>query len=130
MANQETETSGTAKLLTIGSTPIPGINNYSVTLEDIDSENTQRDETGTLHREPLRKNVMKIAITAVIPSEKVEAVSQAISPDTFEAEVYCPMHPDAAGGYVTGTFYISRKTIQLLSFSGGYWTVSFNAVEV
>lgn len=129
MANTET-TAGPAKLFTIGSTPIPGINGYRVDLEDIDTENTNRDETGKLHREVLRKSVMKIALSAVIPTQEVENICSLISETTFEASVYCPLHPDAAGGYTTGTFYVSKKSIQLLSYSNGYWTISFNAVEV
>lgn len=130
MANQTTGPSETAKLLTIGSTPIPGINGYKVDLEDIDSEETQRDETGTMHRKPLRKNVMKIAISAVVPSAQVGEISALISKDTFEASVYCPLHPDASSGYKSGTFYVTKKGAQLLSFNEGYWTISFNAVEV
>ncbi len=127
---QTTETSGTAKLITIGSTPIPGINGYNVTLEDIDSEETQRDETGTMHRKPLRKNVMKIAVSAVIPTSQVKAIAALISEDTFDASVYCPLHPDASSGYISSTFYVTKKGAQLLSYKEGYWTISFNAVEV
>lgn len=120
----------TAKLLIVDGEPLPGINYFKVDLEDIDSENTNRDEEGTLHRQPLRKNVMKVAITAIIPSDKIAIISKKISEDTFEGSVFCPLHPDAKNNYMTGMFYISRKSIQLLSFREGYWTLSFNAVEV
>ena len=129
MAETET-TEGAARLFIIGGTPIPGINGFRVDLEDIDTENTNRDETGKLHRDVLRKSVMKLAISAVVPTAEVERICGLIKETTFEASVYCPLHPDAAGGYATGVFYVSKKSIQLLSYSNGYWTISFNAVEV
>ena len=50
-------------IITIGSTELPAPVEYTVTLQDIDSENTRRTEAGILTRDRVRAGVYKILAT-------------------------------------------------------------------
>lgn len=121
-----------AKLLKIGDKYVVGIAKYHVDMEDIDSEETTRDETGEMHRKPLRKKVKKLSVTCTQDDDEVLSVATLVEDDTFEATLFCPGDPSASDFYVTSTFYVTKISIDLMRFrdNKGVWSVSFNAVEV
>lgn len=121
-----------SKLIKIGDKYIPGITKYKIDMEDLDGEGSGRSETGIAHREVVRKKVKKLFVTCSQDDEEVLEVAELIKGDTVEMTVFCPGDETAENFYKTSTFYITKLSIDLVTLSDdeGWWTVSFNAVEV
>lgn len=121
-----------SRLLTVNGKRVPGIQKYNISMEDIDTEETQRDENGTMHRKVLRKKVKKLTVTCAHDDPEILEVATLVQDDTFEAEVFCPGDPKATDYYITTTFYVSKIVVDLIRFKDGKgtWSVSFSAVEV
>ncbi len=77
-------------LIKIGSTPLPDPVEYSVSLQDIDSENTRRTETGTLKRDRVRAGVYKIQVAWKVTKTQLKTITDAISPAQFSVTFFDP----------------------------------------
>ncbi len=120
-----------AKLVKIGDAWLPGISAYRIDLEDIDSADTARSETGKMQRSVLRKKVKKLSLTLAVTRDELAEIAKLVAEDTAEMQVYCPADPDAKDGFVTSEFYVSKISADMITLSGkNYWRLNFNAVEV
>lgn len=110
---------------------LPKISSYSISLEDIDSEDTTRSESGKLIRKRLREKVIKLSITHIADADTIAAIAQKIGDTTVELTVLCPASPNASDGFVDSEFYVSKITTEMISLQGkSWWKVSYNAIEV
>lgn len=121
-----------AKIIKIGNTWLPGIATYKIDMEDIDGEGTSRSETGTMHRERLRKKVKKLFVTCTNDDPEVLGVADMVKDDTVEMTVLCPGDIEAEGYYRTSAFYVTKISTELVHLGENrrIWSVSFNAIEV
>lgn len=121
----------TAQIIQAGGTWLPGISAYSISLEDIDSEDTTRSESGKMIRRRLRAKVLKLSVTHIVDMDKMVTITEKIGETTVELKVYCPARSDAVSGYVTATFYVSKITTRMIVLQDkSWWEVSYNAIEV
>lgn len=121
----------TAHIIQAGGTWLPGISSYSISLEDIDSEDTTRSESGKMIRRRLRAKVIKLSVTHLVDMDKMAAIAEKIGETTVELKVYCPARSDAVNGYVTANFYVSKVTTRMIVLQEkSWWEVSYNAIEV
>lgn len=106
--------------------PLPLADGYSVSLSDLDSENTNRGEDGVMFRERIRAGVYKVAYQAQVETSELEQILSLISSDKFTVSFYF-------GRMVTATMYAGDKSINLVSCDlekdTSYWSVSFNLIE-
>ena len=66
-------------MLKIGDTDMPEPAKYNVTLQDIDSENTRRTESGVLTRDRVRGGVYKIQVTWNVNDSDLKKITSAIA---------------------------------------------------
>src|SRR5690554_58142 len=77
-------------LITIGSTELPAPVEYSVSLQDIDSENTRRTEAGILTLDRVRAGVYKIQVAWKVTKTQLKTITDAISPAKFSVTFFDP----------------------------------------
>ncbi len=77
-------------LIKIGTIDLPSPVEYSVSLQDIDSENTRRTETGELTRDRVRAGVYKIQATWKVTKTQLETITDAISSAKFSVTFFDP----------------------------------------
>lgn len=116
-------------ILNIGGNWLPGIREYNVTLEDIDSEDSERDEEGVFHRKRLRSNVYHADVTHIVQQSDLEDIIDAVkTDDTVTVE--------ALGKEGSFEAYVSKLTSQLVLYEGqggaveSWWQVNYTLVEV
>ena len=124
-----------AHILQVGDTWICGINKYRVSAEDIDGEGTTRDETGTMHRDVLRKRVKKLAVSCIQDSTEILETAKLLQDDIIEMNCFCPADPNAVDYLSKGKFYVSKVEFDITFFDNenpedSIWSVAFNAIEV
>lgn len=122
-----------AQVVKVGDTWICGITVYRIDMEDIDSEESGRDENLDMHRERLREKVMKIFVTCTQDNPEVFETCSLIEGETVEMTVLCPGFRNAEGSYyATAEFYISKVKLDVIFYNNGetVWSLSFNAIEV
>lgn len=120
-----------AKIIKVGEEWLPKISAYSISLEDIDSDDTTRAESGKMIRKRLRPKVIKLSVTHIADADTVTAIAQKIGDTTVELTVHCPARDDAVSGFVTSTFYVSKISTKMIALQNkSWWEVSYNAIEV
>lgn len=77
-------------LIRIGTTDLPGPSEYSVTLQDIDSENTRRTEAGVLTRDRVRAGVYKIQAKWKVSKAQLKIITDALAPAKFNVTFFDP----------------------------------------
>lgn len=114
-------------ILNINGTDTPDPASFSVALQDIDSDNTTRDETGQMHRDRVRQGVRKASGKWTFKTNAdAQLLLNLVSPDAVTATMLDPQD----GGQRTGTFYVGDRSCDLVHTGLGLrWTVSFDLVE-
>ena len=77
-------------LIKIGTTDLPDPVEYSVALQDIDSENTRRTEAGVLTRDRVRAGVYKIQAKWKVNKTQLKTITDAIAPARFSVTFFDP----------------------------------------
>lgn len=105
--------------------PPPTAGGYTVTLQDLDSENTTRSETGILNRDRIRAGVYKIACKWFVNTKDLEKIMSAIKDEQFNVTFYF------GGNYITAKMYAGDKTNSLVTHKDGFdwWDVSCNFTQ-
>ena len=115
------------RLIGFGDYTPPSPTEYSVDMQDIDSADTGRGETGYMNRESVRANLYKIKVKfSNITSNDVLAIKRAIAPAQFNVSFF-------DGDTVTATMYVGDRTITLKSIDSNancFWDMSFNLTEI
>lgn len=129
MANRPT----IAEIIQIGDTWLPGIFDYSVTLEDLDNEESQRAEDGVMHRSILRPNVYHANVSHYCTLDEVETVCSLVKENsTVEITAFCP--GKGSGAYSTFNAYVSKITTSLIKYDEdedeSWWQIDYQLVEV
>lgn len=122
-----------AALLTIGATEVAQrLTDYTVVLSDLDSDNSNRDEVGYMHRDRLRQAVRKVQVKLThIPLSRTSEVLQSVKPDKVNVHYLDPQE----GGYITAEMYVGDRTCVLSKHTDlddpeeSRWDVSFNLTQ-
>ena len=114
-------------LITIGAIPLPDPAEYSVTLQDIDSENTRRTEAGILTRDRVRAGVYKIQATWKVNKTDLKKITDAVSPAKFSVTFFDP----TTSTNPTRPMYVSDRTARLLHLESGQslWELTLSLIE-
>lgn len=114
-------------LIKIGSTSLPDPVEYSVTLQDIDSENTRRTEAGILTRDRVRAGVYKIQVRWKITKAQLKTITDAISPAKFSVTFFDPTTSTSP----TRDMYVGDRTANLIYLESGQslWELTLSLIE-
>lgn len=124
-----------AHIIQVGETWLPGINKYTVTMEDIDGEGSTRNEAGTMHREIIREKVIHAAVQHRVDQTELQTICNAIQDDAIvEMTIFCP---GRGNPNVTADFYVSKVSFDLIRYRepstgavADWWQVDYTLVEV
>lgn len=119
-----------SEFLKSGSYTFPAPTEYQVDYEDIDSENTTRDQRAYTHRDRLRAEVKKLHVRWKLTPDQLEAVAAHLRPASFTL-TYLDL---TLGEVRTSSFNCPKKSAKLIvnsSDPSGQWIdFSANIVEM
>lgn len=133
--NNVSEVASGAQILQVGGSWLPKITSYNYTLEDIDSDDTNRAENGAMHRKIIRSAVYHASVQHKCPTEEMIAICSAVKEDaTIEITAFCPGKDSDI--YATFNAYVSKVSSSLiwqLDLDDEYtawWEVNYQLIEV
>ena len=99
----------------------------SVVEQDLDSDNTNRDETGQMHRDRVRQGIRKVSVKwTVLAQSDAAAILAAVSPASFNVAY---IDPESAT-LQTRTMYVGDRTSDVVATQlGKRWNLSFDLIE-
>ena len=104
----------------------PSPTGYSLDVQDIDSPDTGRGETGYMSRERVREGIYKLSLTFTnLTSDEVLGIKRAIKPESFQVQLF-------DGELVTKKMYAGNKKLDLKSIddeANCFWDMSFSLTE-
>ena len=113
-------------LVTLNGYTPPAPTEYSLDIQDIDSSDTGRGETGYMVRERVREGIYKLSLAFTnITSNQVLSIKEAISPESFPVTLF-------DGEDVTVTMYAGNRALVLKSIddeSNCFWDMSFSLTQ-
>lgn len=116
-------------LISIGGTPLPDPVEYSVSLQDLDSENTKRTETGLLSRDRVRAGVYKIQVSWKVKKTDLITITTALSPAKVSVTFFDPTN----NGNVTKDMYSGDRSGKLVLMKpnpdDSLWEFSTSLIE-
>lgn len=117
-------------IIVINGVDMPSPSQYSVSLQDIDSENTQRTETGVLQRDRVRGGVYKITVAWQVEHSVLRTITNAISSAKFSVTFFDP----TTGSYPTRSMYCGDRDGKLILYkadnpSDSLWELSTSLIE-
>lgn len=116
-------------MIRIGNTDLPEPAEYSVALQDIDSENTKRSETGLLTRDRVRAGVYKLQVSWRVTKTQLKVITDALSPAKFSTTFFDPTTSTSP----TKDMYCGDRTGKLVYNPGAphesLWELSTSLIE-
>ncbi len=117
-------------LLNIGGVDMPSPSSYKVILQDMDSENTRRSETGILKRDRIRAAVYKIEVSFRIEHVKAKIITDALSPAEFPVVFF----DFATNSYPNRIMYTGDRSSELVLYKENnpdlsLWELSTSLIE-
>jgi hypothetical protein len=117
-------------MITIGATPLPNPAKYSVDLQDLDSDNTARSETGVLTRDRVRAGVYSVKCTFKVSKTQLKTITDAIAPASFSMTFFDP----TTGTNPTITAYAGNRSCDLVGYKTGAesasrWELSVDFIQ-
>lgn len=113
-------------LVSFGNYTPPTPTKYSLEIQDIDSDDTGRGETGVMSRERVRAGIYKLALSFTnITSDDVLSIKEAVSPEEITVTLF-------DGSDVTVQMYVGNRSLDLKHVddeSNCFWDMSFSLTE-
>lgn len=115
-------------LLRINGVDLPDPAKFEAPTNDLDSEESFRDEDGYLHRDPIRQDIRKIIVGwKGITNSELALIKSSVSPPSFTASWPTEL------GRVSKTMYASaEKSIILVKYESDakmWWDIDFSLIE-
>jgi uncharacterized protein DUF6711 len=107
-------------------TAITSPKSFTVTINDVDSDNTQRNAKGDLQRDRIAvKRSMSLDFPP-LTNAQISTLLTAVSSVFFDVNYPDPM----SGGNITKTCYVGNRTSPLFNFNTGLWeSLSMDFIE-
>lgn len=117
-------------MIKISGIDMPSPSKYNVILQDIDSENTSRTETGLLIRDRVRAGMYRIDITWQVEHSQIKTIADALSPAMFSVNFYDP----TTNSYPTKDMYCGDRSGNLLVYNANdpgksLWELTTSLIE-
>lgn len=116
-------------LIYIGGSLMPALRTYRVDLQDIDSSDSGRSETGVMYRNRVRSNVYKIQATWRVKRTQLNQIITSITPAAFSVQFFDP-NTDSVQ---TRTMYAGDRSSTMIKNDNKpeetWWDFSVNFIE-
>mgnify|MGYP001018491946 CR=1 FL=1 len=117
-------------IISIGGVALPAPVEYEVSLQDIDSENTRRTETGVLVRDRVRAGVYKIQAKWRVTKTELKTITDALSPAKFSVTFFDPTTSTSP----TRDMYSGDRQAKLVKYDhilpdNSIWELSVSLIE-
>ncbi len=117
-------------MIQINGVNLPAPVEYSVSLQDIDSENTRRTETGMLQRDRVRQGVYKIQVKWRVKKSQLKTITDALKPAKFRVTFFDPTTSTSPTRYM----YCGDRNADLIHYKEGspndsWWEISTSLIE-
>lgn len=118
-------------LLSINNVDMPKPTTYQVGVQDLDSAESVRSESGVLHRDRVRAGVRKLELGWTVRTAESSKILKAVSGESFTVKFFDPQQNSVE----TATMYAGDKTVSLKNLIGDIgaattlWEISFNLIE-
>lgn len=116
-------------IITIDGVDLPSPSTLKVSMQDLDSPDTTRNEVGVLQRDRVRGGVYKIELSFNVKrGSDIQIVESAIQNASLEVTF-----PDTTGR-ITKTMYAGDRSKEVILYNNGVvdetrWSLSFNLIE-
>lgn len=114
------------QLIKIGNYTPPTPTKYALDIQDIDSADTGRGETGYMARERVREGIYKATLGFTnITSDEVLLMKEALSPESIQVTLF-------DGTNVTVSMFSGNRSLTLKSVDDDancFWDMSFSLTE-
>jgi hypothetical protein len=119
-----------AAMINIGGSDMPNPTEYEVTLQDLDSENTTRSESGVLTRTRIRAGVYAIKLTWRVSKTELKTITDAIAAASFTLVFFDP----TTAAYPSITAYVGNRSAKMLAYETGsestsWWELSCDFIQ-
>ncbi|MCK9326629.1 MAG: hypothetical protein M0P69_14155 [Bacteroidales bacterium] len=119
-----------AAIINISGVDMPSPSRYKVILRDLDSENTQRSETGVLHRDRIRVGVYEIDVSFQVEHSRIKMITDALRPAKVSVVFFDP----TTNAYPMREMYSGDRTGELIIYKAGnpdesLWELSTTLTE-
>lgn len=118
-------------LITINTVPMPIPIQYSIPMEDLDSSDTSRSESGVLIRNRVRQGICRLDLAWRVGGADAALLLGAIIPDKVTVDYFDPR----TGSFDEAEMYVEGRSCSLLNFKSSddpdanLWDISFSLVE-
>ncbi len=118
-------------LITIDSIEMPTPNQYSIPMQDLDSSDSSRSESGVLIRNRVRQGICQLDLAWRVGGADAAKLLGAIVPDKVEVRYFDPR----TNSYNEAEMYVEDRSCALVSFrddedaEANLWDVSFSLVQ-
>lgn len=118
-------------LLNINNVDMPKPTSYQVGVQDLDSAETVRSESGILHRDRIRAGVRKISVSWTVKAADISKILKAVQNESCTVKFFDPQE----NSIKTATMYAGDRVPTLSvqtnenDTNNTWWDLSFDLVE-
>lgn len=111
--------------------PNPQVDGYNVTVIDIDSEDTNRNERGVMIRNRIRQGVYKVQAKWILRGAQLSSLLTLTQPAQFPVRFLDPL----TNSYRSATMYVGDRSLNVKAYTSNMsadqilWDVSFSLIE-
>lgn len=118
-------------LLYVDGVELPNPTQYDVTVLDIDSSETARNERGVMTRNRVRQGAVKISLSWTLRSPEIASLLSVVTPAAFSVRFFDPK----TYNYGTATMYVGDRTCTMklytpdMDFDEILWEYKMSFIE-
>lgn len=118
-------------MLIIDGQKMPKPTSYQVTISDLDSSDSVRNELGILMRNRIRQGATKVAVGYIVSGADASKILGATKPEKVSVEYYDPEEASVS----TMQAYVSDRTCSVkvyqpeMNISEIWWEITFSLIE-
>lgn len=118
-------------MLIIDGVEMPKPTSYQVTISDLDSSDSVRNEAGVLLRNRIRQGVTKVAVGYIVPGDVAAKVLTATRPEKVSVTYFDPeaVSSSTMQAYVNDRTCTTKVYTPDMGISDIWWEIQFNLIE-
>lgn len=118
-------------MITIDGVSLPKPTKYNISMSDLDSAESSRNEEGVLTRNRIRQGVTKVELAFIVSNTQAAKILALVEPEKVIVECYDPRssEPRTFEAYAGDRSCVLKVYTPNMPRSAMLWEVSFNLIE-